>query len=118
MIRNSLKFKVTHDDIFSFKTSCIDKDYKISKEILGKGSYGEVRACICKKTKLKRAVKIMNKIKYDEKEVNKIKKEVTIMKNCDHPNIIKVYDLYENVLHFYIVMELCTGGELYERVID
>jgi len=36
----------------------------------------------------------------------------------DHPNIIKVYEFYEDEHNFYIIQELCTGGELFERIIN
>ena len=38
--------------------------------------------------------------------------------NKDHPNIIKVFEFYEDVKYFYIVTELCTGGELFDRIVD
>lgn len=34
----------------------------------------------------------------------------------DHPNIIKIYDYFEDLERFYIVTELCTGGELFDRI--
>lgn len=38
------------------------------------------------------------------------------MKNLDHPNCIKVIEFYNETEFLYIVMEFCTGGELYERI--
>lgn len=35
----------------------------------------------------------------------------------DHPNIIKLFEVYEDDKNLYLVMELCTGGELFERII-
>ena len=40
------------------------------------------------------------------------------MKTLDHPNILRVYDLYEDNNNFYIVTELCTGGELFDKIIQ
>ncbi len=34
----------------------------------------------------------------------------------DHPNIIKVYEFFEDQFYLYIVMELCKGGELYDKI--
>lgn len=42
--------------------------------------------------------------------------EVNILKTLDHPNIIKVYEFYQDKNFFYIVSELCTGGELFDRI--
>lgn len=40
------------------------------------------------------------------------------IKNQDHPNIIKVFEFFEDDKSFYIVTELCTGGELFDRVVE
>ena len=43
--------------------------------------------------------------------------EINIMKEMDHPNIIKLFEVYEEDQYIYLVMEECTGGELFDRVI-
>mgnify|MGYP006105131833 CR=1 FL=1 len=40
-----------------------------------------------------------------------------MLKFLDHPNIIKLYEYYEDDRRFYLVMELCTGGEVYDELI-
>jgi calcium-dependent protein kinase len=45
-------------------------------------------------------------------------RELEIIKSLDHPNIIKFYEVYHDQLYFYIVMEYCEGGELYNRIIN
>ena len=42
--------------------------------------------------------------------------EIEILRNLDHPNIIKLYEIYEDLDNIYLVMELCEGGELFDRV--
>ena len=44
--------------------------------------------------------------------------EVEILKSLDHPNIVKIYEFFEDSNNFFIVTELCTGGELFERIVD
>jgi calcium-dependent protein kinase len=45
-------------------------------------------------------------------------RELQIIKTLDHPNIIKFYEVYHDKMYFYIVMEYCDGGELYERIVQ
>lgn len=40
------------------------------------------------------------------------------MKTLDHPNIIKLYEVYEDSKNVYLVMEVCEGGELFDRIIE
>jgi calcium-dependent protein kinase len=39
------------------------------------------------------------------------------MRKLDHPNIIRVFEFYQDVKYFYIVTELCTGGELFDKIV-
>ena len=45
-------------------------------------------------------------------------REIEILKTMDHPNIIKLIDVYEDERFLHLVTELCTGGELFERIIN
>merc|ERR1712190_81935 len=45
-------------------------------------------------------------------------REIAIMKMMDHPNIIKLYETFEDHRNIYLVMELCLGGELFDRIIE
>jgi calcium-dependent protein kinase len=45
-----------------------------------------------------------------------MKHEIEILKSLDHPNILKLYEFYEDEKRFYLVTELCSGGELYEEI--
>ena len=48
----------------------------------------------------------------------RLKTEVELMTKLNHSNIIKMYDVFEDERFLYIVMELCTGGELFDRIIQ
>lgn len=80
------------------------------------GAFGEVRKGIHRMTGLKRAIKIIRKDELSENEKSRLISEVEILKTIDHPNIIKIFEFYEDEDNFYIVTELCTGGELFDRI--
>ena len=74
----------------------LKEEYTISDSVLGSGAYGEVRLAIHKNTQEQRAVKIIIKENCTDNEYRKILKEVSIMKHIDHPNIVKIYEFFEN----------------------
>ena len=83
------------------------------KQKLGKGKFGLVKLGINKQTKEKVAVKIMNKNNMDSSDLELVRTEIEILKICQHPYIIKLYDIFENVDYIYIIMEYCSGGDLF-----
>lgn len=94
----------------------IQDAYTMDKRKLGEGSYGSVRKGVHKATGVARAIKTMAKGKLSS--VERFRKEVAIMKMMDHPSIIKLYETFEDHHNIYLVMELCQGGELFDRIID
>ena len=83
------------------------------KEKLGNGKFGLVKLGINKKTGQKVAIKMMSKKNMEEKDLELLRTEVEILKICQHPYIIKLYEIFENIDYFYIIMEYCSGGDLY-----
>ena len=45
-------------------------------------------------------------------DIDTVMTEVDLLKKLDHPNIVKYFETYDDKKHLYLVMELCTGGEL------
>jgi calcium-dependent protein kinase len=85
--------------------------------VIGEGSYGKVFKAIDRDTKVLRAIKEIRKIKKTRYEQERIIKEIIILKKLDHPNIVKVFEIYDSEDYFYIVTELCEGGELFDRLV-
>ncbi|CAD8110074.1 unnamed protein product [Paramecium sonneborni] len=102
--------------ITSAKMGRITRDYTLLNPPLGSGAYGEVRKGIHKQTGIMRAVKIIHKSQTTKEEQERLMNEVQILQKLDHPNIIKIYEFYQDDRFFYIVTELCTGGELFEKI--
>ena len=93
----------------------IEKYYTFIKE-LGHGSYCHVYRCQNNSTGNVYACKKFEK-KYIKSE-SRIKTEIDLLRATDHPNIIKLYDTFEDEKHLYLVMEECNGGELFQRLAD
>jgi len=72
------------------------------------------------------ATRIKDGEKYAVKKVDKklidnmeqLKREINIMTKIDHKNVLKLYDIFEDDTHVYIVMELVIGSELFDRIVD
>ena len=88
-------------------------DYYELKETIGRGKFGLVKLAIHKKTGKKVAIKIMSKLSMKKSDIDLMRQEIEIMKMCQHPNIIRLLDVFESIEHTYIVMELLKGGDLF-----
>ena len=88
------------------------------KEKIGRGKFGLIKLGINKKTKKKVAIKIMSKKDMNNQDLELARTEIEILKICQHPNIITLYDIFENVNYFYIIMEYCEGGDLFSYLED
>jgi hypothetical protein len=88
-------------------------DYYDVKETLGKGKFGLVKTAIHKKTGKKVAVKVMSKAEMTVQDVELQRREIEILKMCQHPNIIRLLDIFENQDYIYIIMENLSGGDLF-----
>ncbi|KMZ04453.1 mucin-5AC isoform X2 [Drosophila simulans] len=82
---------------------------------LGQGTYGKVQLGINKETGQEVAIKTIKKCKIEaEADLVRIRREVQIMSSVHHPNIIHIYEVFENREKMVLVMEFAAGGELYD----
>jgi calcium-dependent protein kinase len=51
------------------------------------------------------------------KDPKKFQQEISIMRELDHPNVIKLFEFFEDDRYVYLVMELCEGGELFDKIV-
>ena len=90
--------------------------YKILKK-LGNGTFGQVYKVMQRQTGNIRAMKIIPKNNLRPGFTDKdIIQEITIMKNLDHPHIIKLYEFYLDDDNYYLINEYCTEGDLSEKL--
>lgn len=106
------EIKIDKSSFVSYKTNSITKEYSLGKT-LGTGAFGTVRKAVHKPTKQERAIKILKKSGQDEE---KLFLEVNILSKLSHPNIMHIYEFYDDTANFYIVSELCKGGELFDMI--
>jgi len=95
-----------------------EKFYKFGKT-LGQGSFATVKQATDRKNPGagKLAVKIIIKTALSQEDEDALQTEVTILEKLDHTNIVKLKEVYDCPARFYMVMELCTGGELFDRIV-
>lgn len=99
-----LKGPISSEIFLSIKHSDILEDYSIGR-LLGEGSYGQVKLVLHRRTNMERAMKVVLKSGVTAEEKANIMKEVSILKSLDHPNIIKVFDIYEDEKKIYLITE-------------
>jgi len=95
-------------------TDYFDFDTKKSAQ-MGEGSYGHVYKGKDKNTGAMRAIKSINIDKVGD--TKKLEAEIEVQQNLDHPNIVKLYEVFKDKQRYYLVMEICSGGELFDRII-
>ena len=87
------------------------------KKTIGEGNFAKVKLSIFKPTNEEFAIKIINKKKLKEKMKNTIFRENEILSKLNHPNIIKVFKILDDSNNFYIIMENCKKGELFDYIV-
>lgn len=91
-------------------------DYYEMKETLGKGQFGLVKLATHKKTKFKMAIKTVKKKNMKAIEVFQQRREIEVLKMCQHPNIITLIDIFENSEYYYIVLDYMAGSDLFDYI--
>lgn len=85
---------------------------------LFRGGFSVVHEAIQRTTGDKFAVKIIKKQAIEGEDIKLLKREIQIMKQLDHPNILKLFEVYEDANSFYLVMELVQGKELFDKIVE
>ncbi|KAK6802466.1 hypothetical protein RDI58_000246 [Solanum bulbocastanum] len=106
------------DSVLKTKTGHLKEHYNLGEK-LGHGQFGTTFLCIGKGTGKKYACKSIAKRKLlTDEDVDDVRREIQIMHHLSgHPNVISIKGAYEDAVAVHVVMELCTGGELFDRII-
>ncbi|KPU74971.1 uncharacterized protein Dana_GF22801, isoform B [Drosophila ananassae] len=99
------------------KQVSIEEKYNLHG-LLGTGAFSEVRLAESKDTPgVHYAVKIIDKKALKGKEES-LENEIRVLRRLTHPNIVQLLETFEDKLKVYLVMELVTGGELFDRIVE
>ncbi|XP_038047068.1 myosin light chain kinase, smooth muscle-like isoform X2 [Patiria miniata] len=113
-VPDPMKYFFSDSRITIKKDITVEDEYDVQTE-LGRGAYGVVKKCTNKKTGKECAVKI---IRVKNGMWDDLRREVLVMGMLDHKRLINIYDSYETKQDVIMVMELVSGGELFERIVS
>ena len=86
---------------------------------LGQGEHGLVKEAMHELTGEKVAIKILEKSSIgDRRLVYKVKREFQILQKLSHPNIAMLYQIIETESQYYLIMEHCSGGDLFDHIVE
>jgi calcium/calmodulin-dependent protein kinase I len=97
------------------KDEC-EKHYKFGRT-LGQGTFATVKLATKISNNTKWAVKIIKRSALTAEDEQALKMEILIMEHTNHPNIVSVKEIFHCKNFVYIVMDLMTGGELFDRIV-
>ena len=114
--QNIVKFQVKSKEIPKPNLSLSDFEYDIEKPI-GKGGFCTVYKTTFKETKKVYALKVIDKsILNNEEQIKNIVNEINIMNELDSPNLLRLITNFEDENRIYIILPLCSNGQLYDII--
>lgn len=107
------------DSVLGRKTENMKEFFSLGRK-LGQGQFGTTFMCVQKGTNKEFACKSIAKRKLTTQEdVEDVRREIQIMHHlAGHPNVVQIVGAYEDAVAVHLVMELCAGGELFDRIIQ
>jgi len=118
MSNNNHRFNSLPVDSPNNKSKDLLSEYNIIK-VIGRGNFSIVKLAEHKLTKEKVAIKIMKKSQIiNQDDLIRIDREIQMLKSLNHENVIKIYNIFEDSKRFYIIMEHCDNGELFDRIVE
>jgi len=92
-------------------------DKYIVQEELGRGAFSVVKLAVEKETGIKYAVKMINKSNVGQ-DMARLATEMEILKRVNHPNVIQLKEIIDTKNCLFIITELVTGGELFDKIVE
>ena len=112
------KINLTNDIIISKSPSDdLSKNYK-KLNLIGEGNLAQIFRVRNQITDSIEAMKVIKKAELEIENEREIINEISILRKMDHPNILKIFDFYSTEDSYAMILELCSGGELYKEIIQ
>mmetsp|Transcript_9472 Transcript_9472/g.38724 ORF Transcript_9472/g.38724 Transcript_9472/m.38724 type:complete len:332 (-) Transcript_9472:94-1089(-) len=105
------------DDEECVRSEPIEDTYDLGKEI-GRGGFSVVVEGTDKESGEKFAIKCIKKTMVEGDDIKLLRREIKIMKKVSHPNILKLFEVFEDEEEFFLVMELVQGKELFDKIVE
>ena len=109
------RISVAKKNMIRIKNKDMHDEYKITDEIKN-SKYSIVCKCKSKNTGKKYLAKFFKISKIDSKALSYFLREIELLRNIDHPNIVKIIDIYKNSKNAIIIMEDCKGGDFLDKI--
>jgi calcium-dependent protein kinase len=111
-----INMKVRANQVIQHKTN--PWSLYLELEDIGFGTYGKVKkACLLSNPEIIRAIKIISKERLmNGIDEEKLSNEILILKNLDHPNIMKLFEFFDDEEYYYMVTEYCDQNDLYQKM--
>lgn len=118
LIRRSPGAELQEDSVLKNRTDHLKEHYNLGR-MLGDGQFGTTFLCVEKETGKEYACKsIAKRTLLTRDDVEDVRREIQIMHHlAGHSNVISIRGAYEDSVAVHLVMELCTGGELFDRIV-
>lgn len=95
----------------------VDTHYKLGR-LLGEGAFAQVRLAADRETGEHVAIKVIKKSEFAPQEMEYIRREVQVCRQVYHPNVIETRDIFDTSAELFIVLELLSGGELFDQIAE
>ncbi|OIS97830.1 PREDICTED: calcium-dependent protein kinase 26-like [Nicotiana attenuata] len=117
-VKRMLSAGLQVESVLKTKTGLLKEHYDLGEK-LGHGQFGTTFLCVEKATGEKYACKSIAKRKLlTPEDVEDVRREIQILHHLSgHPNVISIKAAYEDAVAVHVVMELCSGGELFDRIV-
>ena len=109
--RKNIQLILQKEQFIKISKEKVTKYYTILED-LGHGAFGSVKKVLHKQLNEYRAMKIVNK------KLHSSNNEIEILRKISHPHIVNLFEIFEDKNKYYIINELCDGGELFSAISD